>query len=626
MPLPLLAILIACRPSVSGPEPTWDPSGDSFWSTPWPSDTRRRDDGTLDMTGFPNPYNLPFLDDYVQLAETIVGFGNNSPIYISFDGPIDTSLLPDPLTSLSGASPLALVDIDPRSPSWGERFPLQWRFDELETQYKPSNLLAVAPLPGFPLRPDTTYALVVTTDIASPNLAFQEAAWEGELASAFDGLEDALLPLGLERERVAIATVFTTQDPIQEMATITRFLRDNIEIPDLSQPVTSLNPFLFGSRFDVWRADYAGPMFQHGERPYKAEGGDFAFGAGGTPLIAEWDQMRLAISTPTTIDPPAGGYPVVIYQHGTGGDYLTFADQSAELEVATLLAEAGMVGLGIDQPLHGSRGTPDTDVDTDTFNYLNPSSARALFRQGAIDAMYLAHAIASHDTVFTTPNGDEIPLDRDRILFMGHSQGGLTGALALPFMGDEVHAAVLSGAGGGLAITVTERADPFDIASLLTVLLGFDEGETISEFHPAVGVLQLLVEVTDPINYAPYWFDQPGDWTGHQPASVLMTSGLLDAQTPHRSAEALAAAGRLPQVDPSVTQPEAFPLRGLTPLPAPIEANATGYDGATVTAALSQWDDPADHFVVFTDERAARMYQNFLATAADGDASIDIEP
>ena len=132
---------------------------------------------------------------------------------------------------------------------------------------------------------------------------------------------------------------------------------------------------------------------------------------------------------------------------------------------------------------------------------------------------------------FTTAEGYEVPLDTSRISFMGHSQGGLTGGLALPFFDGGLGGAMLSGAGGGLAITATVRKSPIDFALLISDVLQFEDDEQVDPLHPVVGLLQWLVDSTDPLNYAPYWHHEALENRVTVPTPVLVTSGLDDAQT-----------------------------------------------------------------------------------------------
>ena len=50
------------------------------------------------------------------------------------------------------------------------------------------------------------------------------------------------------------------------------------------------------------------------------------------------------------------------------------------------------------------------------------------------------------------------------------------------------------------------------------------------------------VEITDPINYGPFWSHQDAGWENQRPIPTLLTSGVQDELTPWRPATALAAA------------------------------------------------------------------------------------
>jgi predicted esterase len=612
-----LVLSSGCASSDGGPAPVWDPASDALFDMPWPTDARLRTDGSPDLSGFPNPYGIPMIDKYLSVSEGLRGYGANGPIYLRFHDPIDAAALPTPAESVEAGSPLILVDVDPRSPYWGERVPVQWEFTETATTYQPSNLLAVAPVWGFPLRRDTTYALIVTTGMAARDEGFREALRDDPL---YAPLHDALFWLGLEPSDVAVATVFTTGDPLEEMDRLAAFIHDSVEPPDLSQTLTRQYATIF---YEVYTGGYPAPLFQHGDRPYASTGGGFRFDEAGTPQIYAWEDLRMAVCVPRDLSsPPEGGWPVVIQQHGTGGDWLSHCEGTTSMEVGARVAKSGMISIGIDQPLHGARGTPDTQTDLHTFNYLNPESARANFRQGALDAIYLANALAARPATFVTDDGKQLVTDPERVYFFGHSQGGLTGALATPFMGEDVGAVVLSGAGGGLAITMVERKDPTDIAAMIETVGQFGPDEPLTELHPVAGMVQLLTDVTDPLNYAPYWFAEDGGLSGGEPTSVLLTSGLLDVQTPHRTAEALAAAGRLPQLEPEANTPESLALRSIAPMAPPLEGNVTAWDGAVVTSAISQWPDNT-HFAVWENKDLAELYQAFLETAAyEGEAEL----
>lgn len=615
---PLIA-LVGCSEPMQ-PRALYDLSTDELFDAPWPNDLRRDDDGTISLEGFPNPAGSGFLQSYLTLAEDQTGFGTNSPIYLAFDGPLDTSLLPEPTESLERGSAVALFAVAPGQPHNGERVPIQWAYNEDDTAYQPDHFLAVAPQWGFPLRPNTTYALVITDELAarSPRFTAMLEADHPDHAVIHDMI-DALPFAGYGPEDLAVATTFTTMDPTAELARITRFLRERVEPPVLDQVVEKVPSSSF---YDKYVGSMPGPLFQHGDRPYANSGGGFRFReSDGQPIVYTWEDLRIAVSTPRDLsEPPAGGWPVVIYQHGTGGEFDSFADGSGRQEIAAAFARAGYVGIGIDQPLHGTRATPSTDNNLHSFNYFNPESARANFRQGAIDAIWLAQALTNGPTTFTTDAGESITLNPDQVWFMGHSQGGLTGSIAAPFLSDRLGGMILSGAGAGLAITLVERKDPIDIAATVASILAFDDDEALTELHPVTGVIQMLVEVTDPLNYAPYWFDWQSEWSGLGTTNILLFSGTEDEQTPTRTAEALASAGGLTPIDPYQPYSTALELRGMTPEKGPLANNREAY-GTPATAVFSQWVGE-DHFVVFGNRDASAAYEHFLATGREGEAEV----
>ena len=90
---------------------------------------------------------------------------------------------------------------------------------------------------------------------------------------------------------------------------------------------------------------------------------------------------------------PEGGWPVVHYMHGTGGDYESCRSIDSDI------LSRGMALLCIDQPLHGSRmpeeGVSELLLDFYSFNFLNPGAGRNGFIQGAADTLVLTAMVAA---------------------------------------------------------------------------------------------------------------------------------------------------------------------------------------------------------------------------------------
>jgi hypothetical protein len=188
-------------------------------------------------------------------------------------------------------------------------------------------------------------------------------------------------------------------------------------------------------------------------------------------------------------------------------------------------------------------------------------------------------------------------------------------------MGQYIQAAVLSGAGGGLSVTLMEReqAGGVNIQDLLRNAIGLAENEEMNPCHPAVGLVQMLAEVVDPINYARYWFQEEGYWS-QGPTSILMTEGMSDQYTPPPSIEILAAGAGIPIIGEAVSVNTAQELLGL-PNPESAQWNSDTYLGTSVTTGLVQYPEDG-HFAIFYNDAAGRTYRDFLAGTLDDGAVI----
>jgi len=598
--------LAACSRWPDAPRPIVH--GDTFFDAPF-SDDRRLREGRPDLSDFPHVAELDIISDYAAEASKLDGFGTQSPIYVRFDRPLDTGLLPEPAASRQVGSNLLLVDIDPDSPERGRRFPVTWDFQEDATRWQPDNLLAVAPVWGRPLRAATTYALVFGRGAVSPPEGFADVWTPGHPDHpVYEPLHELLFEWRVDTEDIGYAVIFTTQDPTADIARIVHRTRNAMDAPSLPAEV---EPWYAGDGYLGYTGKLRVPWWQHGEAPYTFNGGAFLFEDDGWPVLSHMDEATFGLAVPRE-DMPEDGWPLVVFIHGTGSSWASFFDGTAN-DIASPLAQAGIASISISLPFHGDRSVGNGGEALMSFNVLNPTAGRTNMRQAATEAVWLTDMFirAPQSTV---GREREIRFDPDRVAYMGHSHGAVMGSIALPYFHPDLKGVVLSGAGGGLSLSAVGRdAGDVDIQALLEQAVGLDPGEELDTHHPVIGLLQLLGETTDPLNFAPYWHHTEPSWTA-TPRSVLMFEGDSDVYTPPDAIEALAGAARMPVLDELVRATGALALPTVKVEDSPASLNSEAWDGSSVTAGLLQYED-AGHFVIFQDTGARDAYVHFLDTA-----------
>lgn len=598
-----------------------DPATTPLATIPFPSDVYRDAEGKLDLRGFPNPRNVALLDTVLRTVnEQTPGFGTSSTYYVGFDGPIDTRALPvDGQASLADDSPLQLIDVDPDSPRRGERLPVRWQVRETATGYLPANTLMVRNVEGMVLRPSTTYALLVLSPVGLPAEAFTQTLADTEPSTpalkrawAVNApLRDYLETSAGLRERVAGAAVFTTQDPVSELFKARDYV---FGLPD-PEVLSIESKGVQQNRYELFDGVYRAPRFQQGEIPYRLPGeGAMVFDAEGNPIIQGYEDIRFALAVPKQ-DSPVDGWPVVMYGHGTGGDFHSFIGE----KLASLFTRNGVAVLSIDQIHHGTRDNEACDATNDQsvcaqllfFNFIQPSAGRDNVRQSALDYVTLLKLARSLEI---RPNqsmaGLTVTLDTENVTYMGHSQGGLNGALFLAIE-PTVKGAMLSGAGGGLDLAVERKKLPVDISAPFAGLLGLGSDDVLDRWHPTLMLIESYIGPGEPLNYARFWFDEP--WPGHKPKSAFLTIGLEDLYTPAELNFALTTAARVPVVDPVYAPIEGNDILRLEPTFPPYRGNVAN---GQASAGLAQYEGQG-HFVIFDIPSAQQRAVNFVLSMAE---------
>ncbi|MBS1120921.1 MAG: hypothetical protein H6Q90_3149 [Deltaproteobacteria bacterium] len=599
--------------------------GDDFYALPFPNDLWRTAEGTLDLSQFPT--NSLIVERYRAAAERLDGFGLNQAIYARFDGGLDPTSIPDAATSMQEGAAVYLVDIDASSPDFGQRVPIAARFRDTPTVTLGGNHIVARPFPGFGLDEGRTYALVITNRVRAADGGSVAAAdtfreiLEGTGGDfAIQHAREIYAPLIAyldqpgddDRRDVVSAAVFTTQHATTIVPAIRKaiFAAPAPVAADVTSAVTS-------TAFTTFVGTYQAANLQTGDVPYHdPPSGEIQLGSDGVAIVQHMEPMRFALTAPTGAT-PAGGFPIAIYSHGTGGDYESFIDDGT----AAALAKQGLAVISTDQVLHGPRN-PGGNAELDFFNISNPFAMRDNSLQGTADAwsqLRLVQGLAIPDGART------ITFNTTKVSFFGHSQGGLTGPGFVAFE-PALSGAVLSGTGGLLYISLLTKTMPLDIPMLVQTFLRDDP---VDEDNPSLALFQLWAERADGVNYAPFMVRHPAtapDGSPLAPRNIFQTEGFVDTFSPNPAIEAFAVAlgGDLVMLPDEQDLAGLIELRGRSVKAAPFANNVND-----VTAVLAQYKQQAGsdgHFVVFDIPAAKRQAAQFLGTLARTGTATVVTP
>ncbi len=627
---------------------------EGFYAAPFPSDELRLKDGSVDMTGFPNPDNIGFVDNVLRILDRDGnGFGLTSAVYFSLTGPVRQDGLPDLSGSLEPGSPVFLVDVDPASPEYLRRIPLDVKFMEDGGPFGAPNLLCLLPLQGIPLRPRITYAAIVLRSLTdrSGNLmgvSFSLARIlsgqrpDGLSREAFDAYRAALERLreaGTSYDRVAGMTVFTTGDPITGL----ECFRDAVlalPMPEPDRPLVRNEVF---DEYCVYETEIPMPVYQEGEPPYLFSGGGWVVDEAGDPALQGYEQARMVLTLPRGLMPDTG-FPVVLFSRtGAGGDR-PLVDRGRRAEPggpavdpgtgpAQEFARAGFAAVSVDGPHGGLRNVTGGDEQILVFNFLNPLALRDNVRQSALELVLQAHVLeqlaveAGDCPGLTTPEGGPVRLDASRMALMGHSMGATILQPAL-LVEPRFRAAILSGAGGSYLANLIYKKSPIEVKPLAELILRYPARQReLTEYDPVTSLVQWASEPADPPVYNPFLAERP-EGMPH----ILMLQGIMDTYIPPPVANpsslslGLDLAGEaLDRDHPGLSDvrslKELLRFSGREQIDLPASGNRTAAGGDPRTAVVVQHPEDGvedGHEVVFQTELPKCQYRAFLESFAAG--------
>lgn len=634
----------------------WQVPGDdgpeTFYGHPFPEDTRVTN-GVIDLSEHPTPGALiELLGDVPraiadEVANNLGGaYGPNQAIFLRMSAYPDSSTISFGIPGTSSGT-LAMVDLTDEN-AFDRIHPFGYEINSGRTAYICHNWLAAYPIDGRPFIPGHTYALLLgsavrsdddgatlsqTADFAAmlaasaPSEARLQPAWE-----AYQPLRDWMGRASVSANDLGAAAVFTVQavedrpkavfEAVQAATLPT--LAGAIDCADGADPFADPADDARGcsgadAAFTEIQGTLSLPQFQAGTPPFKTlEDGGRIVVSNGLAAVQRQADVNVVLTLPAG-DPPAGGWPLVIYGHGTGGAYTSVVRTGIAKTLSSVAWDGDSVKfatLGFDAPMHGPRAAPENheqawldvdpnayDADVLFFNPLNPAAARDNVLQQAGDLWTLARwASEVGVSAGDSPTGAAIAFDPANLYYLGHSQGGVVGTLFAAY-DTHVRAVVLSGAGGLTIQSLLHKTSPNDIPAAVRVALADPD---ISRIHPVLNLAQAVADGADGVNFANRVLREPFEGVARK--HTFMISGVGDTYSPDETQYPLARALGVDQMIHGNP-----PFDTIDIIEPPASENASGRTTGIVGLYENGGDDA--HFVMFDREDARATMAAFFASA-----------
>ena len=653
---PLALALTACQPEpapsstgwAQGPGARFDLHDEDFFGTPFPGSHHLDDQGTVDLTRYPNPEGLALVENVLALLDgQATGFSTTSAVFFPFSEEL-AALPPQTLDqSVDSGAQVVLIDVDPDSPEQGRRFPVDLGWSGEGQPLGAAHTLSLLPLQGIPLRPQTIYSAAVlgpleaaTGEPLVPPVALQQLQ-AGLTPDGFSDTEatrwqDAIRALehtGVDTDALLALTVFETWDPTAGMVALDAAVSalPPPEVVDVAQTEVF-------DEFCVYEGTVDMPVYQEGEPPFTSSGGGIVFEAG-EPVLQSWETARVVLTLPRGSAPEAGWPTALMIRTGGGGDRPLVdrgprdADGNALVEgtgPALHFARAGFAGISVDGPHGGIRNVTGADEQFLVFNIANPAALRDNLRQTAVEAAWvpelldtLSLDVSDCDGATDADGGSVAAFATDTLALMGHSMGGTVAPLTLA-VESRFGAVILSGAGGSWTENIMHKQKPLEVRPLAEALLGYESGQ-LTEHDPFLNLLQWGGEVADPPVYAETIMSPEDGSVRH----VLMLQGIVDRYIlpPIANATSLSLGldlGGTPLDEDHAELAELRPLSEVMGLVGSevIALPAAGNHGSGATALVIQHPEDGiedGHEVVFQTEAPQHQLRCFLEGFSAGE-------
>ncbi len=477
-------------------------------------------DPATGLVNFPGETDGPE-DSTINAVNSLDGFSTTGPIIIPFRGTVKTDTV--------NSDTLPVYDS-----ATGDKALVSYSFSSTTA----GTVVTINPV--LPLKPGTTYVVVLTqgiisalsnTPILSDNaiLLLQRTAplVDGNGNSLVNGLDSAtaqrLEPVrqanqavigaaetltGTARANIPFAFAFTTQTLYEALP------QARAQVISANKGLVNVNP---GGPFPIATSDgtpgiptiaqtYAGLPAPTNLAPNNAIGSIYAGVVAApqfrqNPLEDYWAQppvnqgdqnIPFLLFTPRPTPTNPGPFATVIFQHGLN------RSKNDLFVYANAFNGAGLAVIGIDMPFHGSLKADPSGADG--VGFINPSKPRVFrdtFRQSVVHLYALNQAIVSGQTDL---NGDTAPeLAPIPPFFGGTSFGGMVGTLFTATEPNVSRSAFSAIAG---RIVTTLLSSPTAGPPVLSGLAAAGVVPGTARFGQFVLATQAVLDDVDPLNYA----------------------------------------------------------------------------------------------------------------------------
>lgn len=632
---------------IFAPESDFAGSDGAFFNFPFPADHRLRTTGEVVNETWPRPFGQKELDSILITAQDRKGFSRIPVAWFAFDAALK-ELDEEEVVDAKADSPLLLVDLSKGRE--GTLYPVVAKVLE-EDEVLPANVLALAPVPGTVL-PAGRYAFVVQRslrDAAGKILgipAALEELHEGkapdiskgkELLADYEALWPVLDKLGIGKRDVSVATVFSTDNVVQELRelvdTVSASHSKGLELTGLAVAETGDHEL-----FCELHGTLTLPQFQAGVPPFDNKGGLFDFESG-KPKVQRSEEIPVVVNLPKG-EMPKDGFPLMLYVHGSGGVSTQVVDRG-RIEVeggapragegpAFVVAHHGIASASSAMPVNPQRVR--NAGETAYLNFSNLAAFRDTFRQGVVEqrlfldtllkAKISPEALAGCSNAPTLPAGESAFFFRDRPAAMGQSMGAMYVNL-FSAVEDRFGAVVPTGAGGFWTWFILETGLIEGAGDLIGVMLKI--GGKPSFMHPSLHLVQLAWEVVDPLVSA----SEVSRLNTKKAKHIYQPVGLGDTYFPTKVLDAMALSYGHQQAGKEVwtTTQKKLKLAGKDGIISyPVKNNLKSATGSSYTGVVVQYEgdgvyDP--HSIAFQREDVKHQYACFLKSYFDtGDAVV----